>query len=254
MKEIFIFLLFTMSLSAQKSIKVTYEQVTTFREGFFEAIPESTREQTRKAMTSPITFELLNNDEVSLFRTADSKDILIPATGIAEVGTIDRGTILKLPEVWILKDFKKQKTFEKRSIAEKNYYLTEDFQKEDFIYTDEEQIIENYKCKMAYSFPKNKPNDTIKHWYTDEIPVFDGTYYTVGIPGLILKYERKNRVVYATKIEFFDKKINIEGLDKETPLVSEQKFKAIREKGDETKSSTDKNGNTINTTTIKIAP
>jgi GLPGLI family protein len=243
-----------MNIYAQKSVKVTYEQITTFREGFFDAIPENTREQTKKAMTSPVTFELLNNDEVSLFKTADFKDILIPATGITEVGTIDQGTVLKLPEVWILKDFKKQKTLAKRNIGEKNYYIVEDFQKEDFIFTNEIQTIENYKCKMAYSFPKNKPNDTIKHWYTDDIPVFDGTYYTVGIPGLILKYERKNRVVYATKIEFFDYKINIKSTDKNTPLVSEKEFETIREKGDESKSYTDENGHKVSTSTIKIAP
>ena len=254
MKFTYLMIFLCVSVYSQKSIKITYEQLTSFRDGFFEGLPDSSREQTKKAMTSPMTFELFNNDKISLFKSAEVKDILIPSTEPSQAGVIDRGTVLKLPEVWIMKDFKTEKTFAKRNIEEKNYYIQESFRKEEFIFTNEQKIIESFKCKRAYSLPKNKPNDTIKYWYTDEIPIFDGPYYTVGIPGLILKYERKNRVVYATKIEFFDKIITIDGLTKNIPIVTQKEFEIIKEKNTEPKSYTDENGRKIKTSTQVIKP
>ena len=79
MKFTYLMIFLCVSVYSQKSIKITYEQLTSFRDGFFEGLPDSSREQTKKAMTSPMTFELFNNDKISLFKSAEVKDILIPS-------------------------------------------------------------------------------------------------------------------------------------------------------------------------------
>jgi GLPGLI family protein len=252
MKITYALLLFCITIYAQKSVKVTYEQVTTFREGFFDAIPENEREQTKKLMTSPLVFELYNNDDLSLFKSADVADINFPSTSVPEIGVENRGTIFKMPSIWILKNYEQRKTFNKSVVFDITYYVENEFRVEEFIFTNEVQIIEKNKCKMAYMLPKNRLNDTIKYWYADGIPISDGPYYTVGIPGLVLKYERKNRIIYATKIEFFDKKINIEGLDKSISTISEGEHKSLKENANKPQSYTDEKGTKVTTGSLKI--
>lgn len=245
MKKIILLLLVTFNLFAQKSIKVSYEEITTFKESFFDALPENDREFFKKKLNSPKKFELINNGDYSLYHTIDEKDEKIPSNELPEAGVINQGTIFKALNIWILKDFISLKTFERREL-EDSYYLENDFRKENFMFTDEEKTIDNYKCKMAYILNVKKPTDTIKYWYTPEIPILDGPYYTVGLPGLVLRYEREQRVIYATKIEYLDKKVSIERLDSKIKIITDADFKFLYNESLKLKNYTDEKGNIHN--------
>jgi GLPGLI family protein len=242
MRKIIIAFLCLNSSVAQQSIKVTYEEVNIYPNNFFDVFQEHERETIKNEFTAPRIFELINNGDFSIYESKKvmKKTILsnIPSTK----DDINQGTIVKSLKIWILKDYNTQKSITKSKIDEKEYYTQRSFPDEEYIYTNKEKVIDNYKCKMAYHLPKLKPTDTIKYWYTQELPVFDGPYYTSKIPGLVLRYERKQRVIYATKIEFFDKKFLIDELDRKITLISEIEYKKLKEEALKPKKYTDENG------------
>lgn len=240
-KIIIVFLFFNITV-AQQSIKVTYEEVNIYPESFFNAFQEHERETIKNAFTTPKLFKLTNSGDVSIYESLEVKDKTIPSNISNTKEEINQGTIVKSVKTWIFKNYNTQKTITKSNIDEKEYYTESIFPNEDFIFTDEEKVIDNYKCKLAYHLPNLKPTDTIKYWYTQEIPVYDGPYYTAKIPGLVIRYERKQRVIYATKIEFFDTKIIIDELNKKIPLISEIEYKKLKLEALKPKTYTDENG------------
>ncbi|UQD55331.1 GLPGLI family protein [Flavobacterium sp. K5-23] len=242
MKNVFIALLFSNFLAAQQSIKVTYEQVTIYHDNFFNNFQEHERETIKKIFTTPQQFELINNGDYSTYESLKVKDKTILSNIPTTDEDINQGTIVKIPKTYILKNYSNNKSYTKTEIDEKEYYTERPFPEDEFIFTSDEKVIDNYKCKLAYQLPKLKPTDTIKYWYTQEIPVFDGPYYTAKIPGLVIRYERKQRVIYATKIEFFDKKIILDKLDRKIPLISDIEYEKIKEEDLKPKNYTDENG------------
>ncbi len=61
-------------------------------------------------------------------------------------------------------------------------------------------------------------------------------------PGLLLMYETKKGVIYATKVEFFDKKLIINGLDKRISVIDEENYKNLKRESLAAESYTDENG------------
>jgi hypothetical protein len=68
------------------------------------------------------------------------------------------------------------------------------------------KTIDNYTCKSAYTL--TAANDTIQYWYT-QIPVMTVLFYARNSRSN-LSVESKKRVIFATKIDFFDKKLQLE--------------------------------------------
>jgi GLPGLI family protein len=64
--------------------------------------------------------------------------------------------------------------------------------------------------------------DTIQYWYTQDIAVIDGPITPIDIPGLVLSIE-SNKVVYATKIEFFDYKLPIATVPNDAIFISKKR-------------------------------
>lgn len=235
-----LFLLLTFNFTfAQQSIKVNYEQLNFYSENFFDVFPSHERETIKKQFTSPRPFELTNNGVFSIYTSINTKALLIPSNDVKTETEINRGTSVEIPKIWLLKDLNLKKNYKKVNLNESEFYVENSFPNNGLIYTNKIKNIENYKCKLAYSI---KNNDTIKYWYTEEIPIIDGPFIMNETPGLLLMYETKKGTIYATKIEFFDKKINIDGLDKNISIITEETYRNLKVEAVKAKSYTDENG------------
>lgn len=244
--------LFTAHFSySQKTIKVTYEQVNFYADHAFEALPENQREIIKKQFTTPRVLQLTNNGEFSIYETVTNSNITIPSTETSNQNIQNRGTNVVIPKIWVLKNFNIKKNYQLNTIENVDYYIENDFPENDLIYSTVEQIIDNYKCKLAYSISKDNSNDTIKYWYTEEIPILDAPFVMNKTPGLVLRFETKKGAIYATKIEFFDKKLILASLNKKINIISDDEFAILKKESLKSKSFTDEKG-TIHTVESKI--
>jgi GLPGLI family protein len=226
---------------AQKSVKITYEQKSMYSDAFFNQIPEGSRESFRTILAKPSYFELINNGDYSLFKSINLKEEVIPSNEINTSTSINQGTIFKPLNVWLLKDFVKEISSELAVANGKDYYLEQPFSKETLFYDEKTKTIDAYRCKGAYTL--TTANDTIRYWYTQEIPLFDGPFSRYDIPGLVLSVESKKKITYATKIEFFDKKLVLDTVPKNAVFVTKQELENIRLEARKPKSYTDEYGN-----------
>jgi GLPGLI family protein len=249
-----VLLLFLIDCSyAQKTIKVTYEQVNFYADNFFDAMPENEREIIKKQFITPRLLQLTNNGDYSIYESVTSNNITIPSTANNSKNEQNRGTNVVIPQIWVLKNFNSQKSYKLNTIENLDYYIENDFPENDLIYSKIEKTIDTYNCKLAYSISKNNSNDTIKYWYTEEIPVLDAPFIMNKAPGLVLRYETKKGVIYATKIEFFDKKLVVEPLHKKINILSEDEFARLKKELSKSKTYTDDKGVThsVETRTYK---
>lgn len=231
--------LFSISF-AQKSVKITYEQKMLYSDTFFNQLPATDREEYKRIFSLPNYFELTNNGDFSLFKSVSSKEEFIASKEVSTTTSIHNGTVIKPFKIWILKNYNKQTNLENLQFKDMHYYYESAFIDNKMIYDNKIKKIDNYTCKSAYSISAAK--DTIRYWYTQEIPILDGPSTMTSIPGLILSIEEKKKVIYVTKIEFFDKKLMIEDLDKKILFVTENELKKIQEDMLKPKSYIDEDG------------
>ncbi|WP_026709599.1 GLPGLI family protein [Flavobacterium frigidarium] len=254
MKFYLVFVCLTLSgvSFAQKSVKISYEQRILYSDVFFNQVPENEREELKRILSLPNYFELTNNGDFSLFKSVNSKEEFIASKKVNTTTSIHNGSVIKPFKMWILKNHIKRSNLEDLQIMDMHYYYESPFTDIDLIYDNKIKKIDNYSCKSAYSISPSK--DTIRYWYTQEIPILDGPYTMTTIPGLILSVEEKRKVIYITKIEFFDKKIIFEDLDKKILFVTADELKKIKEEMLKPKSYTDENGAKHTTETKYIKP
>lgn len=238
------------TINAQKSVKITYEQNIFYSDAFFNQVPGGVSEEFKAAFRKPKTFELINNGDNSLFKSAIEKEIVIPSAEANSETSINKGTFIKPFNVWILKDFTKQFIIKSTTVEDQEYYVEQSFLVEDIRYDKRTRVIDGYTCLSAFSV--SAKNDTIQYWYTQEIPIIDGPFTMTTIPGLVLCTESKKKVIYVTKIEFFDKKLVIDGVNKNTPFVSELELKNKIEESRKPKSFTDEFGKKFESNTVII--
>jgi GLPGLI family protein len=231
--------LFSISF-AQKSIKVTYEQKIIYSDAFFNQLPESEREEFRTILSAPTYFELINNGDASLFKSVNLKKEVIASKEMNTATSRNMGTIFKPFKVWVLKDFINHVIIKSAEVEDKEYYIEESFNKEELHFDEKTKTIDNYTCKSAYTL--TAANDTIQYWYTQEIPVIDGPFSMQEIPGLILSVESKKKVIYATKIEFFDKKLQLEAVPEKASFITDKDLNKMKLEALKPRSYTDESG------------
>jgi GLPGLI family protein len=246
---LFAFTFFNVSY-AQKSIKVSYEQRILYSDSFFNQLPEQDREEFRVVLSKPNRFELTNNGDFSLFKSLDLKEEVIASKEVNTATSINKGTSIKPFKVWVLKDFTKQSNVSCTEVEDKEYYVEKPFSVEELKYDKKVKVIDGYTCMSAFSV--SSTNDTIQYWYTQEIPVIDGPFIMNTIPGLILSIESKKKLVYVTKIEFFDKKLEIETINKKVSFVIEADLVKLKNEALKSKSYTEENGGKHSTHSIQI--
>ena len=235
-----IFFVFFNWTNAQKSVKVSYEQKIYYADSFFNQLPENDRGMMRIALSKPTYFELINNGDFSLFKSVNLREEIIASKEVNTETYINKGTIIKPRTVWILKNFTKKFFVESTHVKEQEYYVEQPFLIEELKYDKRVKVIDGYKCMSAYS--TNTTNDTIQYWYTQEIPIIDGPFAPTTIPGLVLSVESKKKIQYATKIEFFDKKLIIDGINKQTPIITNKDLQNKIQESRKPKSYTDEFG------------
>jgi GLPGLI family protein len=248
--QLFYLLVFYNSSNAQQSVKITYEQKIFYSDAFFSQIPGGASEEFKAAFRKPKTFELINNGDNSLFQSTIEKEIVIPSTEANSETSINKGTFIKPFNVWILKDFTKQSIIKTATVEDQEYYVEQPFMVEDIIYDKRTKVIDGYTCLSAFTV--SAKNDTIQYWYTQKIPIIDGPFTMTAIPGLVLCTESKKKVIYVTKIEFFDKKLVIDGVNKNTSFVTELELKNKIEESRKPKSFTDEFGKKLESNTVII--
>ena len=237
-------------ISAQKSVRITYEQKFFYSDAFFNQVPGGVSEEFKAAFRKPQAFELINNGDYSLFKNIVEKEIVIPSTEVNTATSINKGTVIKPYYVWILKDFTKQSTIKNTIVEDQEYYVEQPFLVEDLKYDKRIKVIDGYSCMSTYTV--SATNDTIQYWYTQEIPIIDGPFLMSAIPGLVLSTESKKKVVYVTKIEFYDKKLVIDGVNKKTPFITEVELQQKIKESEKPKSYTDEFGGKHETNTVII--
>ena len=238
-------------VNAQVSIKVTYEQQNIYPENYWDKIPLDLRESTKKLLTKPTTLQLINNGDISLI-VSKTDELNYPSKQENKPNERDLGQTIKLTETWVYNDFNTNTTTKKTDLDNKSYYTQAPF--DNTIYEFDPIVtkkIDSYDCNLAYHISK-KSNDTIKYWYAKEIAISDGPFGPSSIPGLILRYENKYRVIYATKIEYVNSKLEIKPLDNKIPILSNEEFLKVKAESLKPKEYVDENGKKIKSNSLII--
>ena len=226
---------------AQKSVKIEYEQKMLYSESFFNQVPELHREGLKKIALKPEKLVLSCNEDYSLFKNENLKEETVKGKGLIAPKTIDAGLVFKPYKNWVLKDYSQKTATVIKTVADKEFYIKKPFEKGEFIFSGKEKVIEGFNCKLAYLIKGQ--NDTIQYWYTQDIPVIDGPETNISLPGLVLSIESKKKLVYATKIEFFDKPLDLDKIDKNIPFVTIEEYEKQRLEALKPKSFIDATGN-----------
>jgi GLPGLI family protein len=246
------FLVFITSfVFAQQSVRITYESKTIYPESYLRNLTESQRTALEEALKRPNYATITNNGEESLYRSADrKKDEEIQGKDTGSENNIDKGIIIKTPDYWRLKNFKENTVISKISIDEKEYYYKIEIKEPELFFTDKTLQIDKYLCHQAYRLIPNN-NDTIKFWYTREIPIDDGPSTILGLPGVVLKMESKYAIEYATEVEFFKEKIVIDRPKESYTLTPYEDIKKLQLAASRPKSYIDAQGRKYTTETVK---
>jgi GLPGLI family protein len=225
----------------QQTVKVLYEVKKNISAEFIAQLPLEIRAGLAEQLKKPDFKELINNGEFSIVKSLPAKDIVlkseIPDTATEKYS----GISTKAPKSFIFKDFTANNCFTEYTISGKTVYVKDDVvEKSRLIFDNKTLMIDNYKCKSAKCAFTEK--DTVQYWYTQDIPIIDGPLQMSNVPGLILRIESKGFTATAIKIEFFDKKLVVEGLNKKYPIISSEEYNKLRAKSVETITTDDGNG------------
>jgi GLPGLI family protein len=226
--RLLLFFVFTTSfLHAQQSVRITYESKRIYPDSFLRTLSESQKAAFDEAQKRPFYATVTNNGEESLYMSVNKKkDEVLPGKDTGNEYEKDEGIKLLTPKFWNLKNFKEKKSVSIMIIDEKEYYYKKQIDEPQLYFTDKTLYVDKYLCNNAYQLnPKN--NDTVKYWYTKEIPIDDGPRTLIGLPGMILKVETKNSLEYATKIEFFKDKIVIDRPKESYNILSEEEYNKL---------------------------
>ncbi|AZA48368.1 GLPGLI family protein [Chryseobacterium carnipullorum] len=90
-------------------------------------------------------------------------------------------------------------------------------------YKDNVEQIEKYTCKLAEVTLNS--GGLVKVWYAEDFPVSAGPYVYNSFPGLVLKVESPNFIVYATKISNDGKETDFEPMNSKLKVLDQEKDK-----------------------------
>lgn len=88
-------------------------------------------------------------------------------------------------------------------------------------YKNDVELIEKYTCKLAEVTLSG--GGLVKVWYAEDFPVSAGPYVYNSFPGLVLKVESPNFIVYATKISNEGKETDFEPMNPKLKVLDQEK-------------------------------
>lgn len=196
----------------QKTVIVEYEEKKYYPQSYFDKLPSDQRESAKTMIEMPIQTYLINNGRYSICTTR--KDAWTKLSALDKLVTNENGAFVEglnilSNDIWVMKDFQEEEFYElsgsmgQRAIVKQKNIL------QNLIYSNKTKKIDNINCKLAFLLSKNSPQDTIKFWYTQEIPIIDGPFRPSDAPGLILGYENKYKTIYATKISYREEEVSL---------------------------------------------
>jgi GLPGLI family protein len=241
--RLLLFFVFTTSfLHAQQSVRITYESKRIYPDSFLRTLSESQKAAFDEAQKRPFYATVTNNGEESLYMSVNrKKDEVLPGKDTGNEYEKDEGIILNTPKYWRLTNFKDKNIIYFTIIDNKEYYYKKKILQPQLYFTDKTLYVDKYLCNNAYRLnPKN--NDTIKYWYTKEIPIDEGPSSTLGLPGVVLKMESKYSLEYATKVEFIKEKMVINRPKESYNLIREEEIKKLELEAQKPKSYIDSEG------------
>jgi GLPGLI family protein len=220
-KIVFLLLLTTVTITVMaqmKEGKISYERKVNMHR--FITDPEM-RARIPEFRTDK--FELLFNEQASLFRTVVDEDAPDP---FANNGG-DRGGVrfnFRMPETSTYTDINNQMQYESRAMFEKTFLVVDSLKQNKWKISDETKTIANHVCKKATTMvaqaaqmrmrfgngpraaedtvaPKTKEVELVV-WYTEDIPVSIGPDNYAGLPGAILEVNTDNgaNTITATEV------------------------------------------------------
>ena len=220
-KIVFLLLLTTVTITVMaqmKEGKISYERKVNMHR--FITDPEM-RARIPEFRTDK--FELLFNEQASLFRTVVDEDAPDP---FANNGG-DRGGVrfnFRMPETSTYTDINNQMQYESRAMFEKTFLIVDSLKSNKWKISDETKTIANHVCKKATTMVTQAPQmrmrfgngpraaeDTVAPkpkevelvvWYTEDIPVSVGPDNYAGLPGAILEVNTDNgaNTITATEV------------------------------------------------------
>lgn len=245
----FVFIPFV--IHAQHSVRITYESKRIYPDSFLRTFSESQKAAFDEAQKRPFYATLTNNGDESLYMSVNRKnDEVLPGKDTGNEHEIDKGIILRTPKFWNLKNFKEKNFLSIMIINDKEYYYKKQIEEPQLYFTDKTLYVDKYLCHYTYQLnPKN--NDTIKYWYTKEIPIDDGPRTLIGFRGLVLKVETKNSIEYATKVEFFKENLVIDRPKQSYEILSYDEYNRLVIEAKKLSPYIDSQGNKVTTEIIK---
>lgn len=224
MKQFFFISLFFLSFFKAQNLKIEYDRINknaTFNISSAEL--KDFKGKVEEESKKPQKFFLYFLDGDTFFKnlpkpeityTGDSKKV-DDNTTITHVGSY------KAPQI---------KMYHKK--GDKGFYQYLNFDDDQFYhysipqidkieYKGDTELIENYKCKLAEIVITGS---LYKVWYTEDIPVSAGPYTFNNLPGLVMKIDAANYVIYATKISNEGKKSDFEIINPKFKVLNDDEY------------------------------
>ena len=170
-------------------------------------------------------FELLFNEQASMFKTIVEEEALDPFANSGGGGGGGVRFAFRMPETATYTDIPNQMQYESRSLFEKEFLIVDSLKPNNWKLSEETKTIAKFVCKkattmivpqqmsMRFGGGRNRNNaDTtapvkpkeieLVVWYTESIPVSVGPDAYAGLPGAILEVDSDNGGNVITATEF----------------------------------------------------
>jgi len=208
---ILLLMLFSFLGNAQ-SVKVTYSEKKIISQERLDAMPSDVRGATLAEMKIPKLFDLEYSDGISIYqREKNAKDFKYrsESTTIDENGNAVNSSIIadqKITPFFYYKELKNDLMLFKLTNSNINFDGKDKLVQWNWEITDENKIINGYKCKKAVS---KEFNGKFIAWFTEDIPIKAGPEKFDGLHGLILYINTGFIEFTAEKIEILTEEIII---------------------------------------------
>ena len=206
------FLAFNIGFS--QSYIVEYEESANVENQLKNITDESVRSRVKAHLSKLNYYKLYFSNNESLYVKKDEADSKDDSSKLVEIGKKNGGT------------HKNHKTNQYRKEAEilGELYLIEDkLSKINWIFTDEEKIIGQFKCKKAYA---EINTEKIEAWYSLEYKISDGPSDYFGLPGLIVELITFKKTYKALSVQQLNSTLNI-SVPFMGKRISKQEFERI---------------------------
>lgn len=188
MKKIFLLVLITTALQAQKTAGVIRYDYGFDRLKMIEKNKFLSNEQKQRALQTSKNYEMYKSGTELTFNTEGS---------YYGAAADERGNSWQKTEYWVRRDFTENKVLETQMISGKVYIVEDSLYAFPWKIKSEIKEVAGYLCMLATTYDSVR-NYTIEAWFTTDIPLSIGPEEFMGLPGAILEVNIDEGVVLIT--------------------------------------------------------